>query len=140
MPSPSSRRHSREGGNPGATAPSLAWTPACAGVTKEKFTCRTLPTLAHDHRRRGGRVGPAEIGADLHVFDLAAAAFLVVEIVLSLAVWPHRAGIVDIVAQLAGILDHHVHAVGVALAEMTARSVIGPLAAEGDRAVRYIMP
>ncbi len=61
---------------------------------------------------------------------------LVVVGVLALAVGADRAGIVDVVAQLPHVLDHHVHAVGVALAQMAARGVVRPLAAERDRAVR----
>ena len=98
-----------------------------------------LPAAAHDHRRRGRRIGPAEIGADFDILDLAAAAFAVVVGVLALAVGADRAGIVGVVAQLAGVLDDHVHAVGVALAQMAARGVVGPLAAERDRAVRHVV-
>jgi len=47
--------------------------------------------------------------------------------------------IVGVVTQLPGVLDDHVHAVGVALAEMAARGVVGPLAAELDRAARHIL-
>ena len=81
-------------------------------------------------------IGPAEIGADLDIPDLAAAALAVVVGVLALAVGADRAGIVGVVAQLADVLDHHVHAVRVALAQMAAAGVVGPLAAELDRAAR----
>src|SRR5437868_13691102 len=89
----------------------------------------------HDHRRPRRWVGPAKIGADLDILDLAAAAFLVVVGVLALAVRPDRAGIVDVMAQLPGVLDDHVHAVRIALAQMAAAGVVRPLAAECDRAV-----
>src|SRR5712692_3000064 len=103
-----------------------AWIP---GIVLSPF-----PSAApHDHRRAGRRVGPAEIGADLDIPDLAAAAFLVVVGMLPLAVGADRAGIVRVVAQLPGVFDHHVHAVRVALAQMPARRVVGPSAAELDR-------
>src|SRR5262249_26499534 len=95
--------------------------------------------LAHDHRRRGRRVGPAEIGADLDVLDLAAAAFLVVVGVLPFAVGADWAGIVGVVAELPRVLGHHVHAVGLALAQVTDRGVVWSLAAEVDRAVRDVL-
>src|SRR5712692_10005813 len=88
----------------------------------------------HDHRRPGRWVGPAEIGADLDIPDLAAAALLVIVGVPALAVRADRTGIIDVVAQLPGVLDDHVHAVGIALAEMAAAGVVGPLAAELDHA------
>src|SRR5207237_10300742 len=93
----------------------------------------TLPAFAHDHRRRGRRVSPTEIGADLDILDLPTAALAVIVGVLPLAVRADRAGIVDIVAQLPGVLDDHVHAMRVALAEMAAGGVVGPAPAEGDR-------
>src|SRR2546423_15489428 len=37
-----------------------------------------LPALAHHHRRRGRRVGPTEIGADLDILDLPTAALAVI--------------------------------------------------------------
>src|SRR5712692_1820028 len=91
-------------------------------------------TAPHHHRRGGRRVGPAEIGADLHIPDLAAAALLVIVGVLAFAVRADRTGIIDIVAQLPGVLDDHIHAVGIALAQMAAAGVVGPLAAELDHA------
>src|SRR6266581_4194055 len=93
----------------------------------------------HDHRRPGRRVGPAEIGADFDIPDLAATAFLVIVGVPALAVGADRAGIVGVMAQLPGVLDDHVHAVGVALAEMPARGVVGPPAAKLDRPARHVL-
>ena len=61
---------------------------------------------------------------------LAAAALAIVIGVLAFAVRPDRAGIVDVVAKLADVLDHHVHAVRVALAQMPAGGVVRPLAAQ----------
>src|SRR2546425_4731611 len=88
----------------------------------------------HDHRRPGRWVGPAEIGADFDIPDLAAAAFLVIIGVPALTVGADRAGIIGVMAQLPGVLDDHVHAVGVALAEVSAARVVRPSAAELDRA------
>ena len=73
------------------------------------------------------------------VLDLPAAALAVVVGVLALAVGPDRTRIVDVVAQLAHVLDHHVEAVRVALAQMAAAGVVGPLAAEPDRAVAHVV-
>ena len=74
-----------------------------------------------------------------HVLHLAAAALAVVVGVLALAVRPDRTGIVDVVAQLAHVLDHHVHAVRVALAQMAAAGVVRPLAAQPDGAVADVV-
>ena len=84
-------------------------------------------------------IGPAQVGGDLAVLHLAAAALAVVVGVLALAVGPDGAGVVDVVAQLAHVLDHHVHAVRVALAEMAAAGVVGPPAAELDGAVADVL-
>ncbi len=88
----------------------------------------------HDQRRAGRRDRPAEVGGQLHIAHLAAAAFGVVVGMPPLAVRPDRAGVVDLAAQLAGVLDHHVHAVGIALAEVAAGGVVRPRAAELDDA------
>src|SRR6516164_2487934 len=93
----------------------------------------------HDHRRGGRRVGPAKIGADLDVPDLTASAFAVIVGVLALAVGADRAGIIGVVTQLSGVLDDHVHAVGVALAEMSAAGIVGPPAAELDRTAADVL-
>src|SRR6185503_19853270 len=96
-------------------------------------------TAPHDHGRAGARHGPAEVGGHLAFLHLPAAAFLVVVSVLALAVGTHGAAVVDIVAQLAHVLDHHIHAVRVALAQMPAAGVVGPLAAELDGAVADVV-
>src|SRR5437867_542531 len=93
----------------------------------------------HDHGRAGARHGPAQVGAHLAALHLPAAAFLVVVGVPALAVGTHGAAVVDVVAQLAHVLDHHVHAVRVALAQMPAAGVVGPLAAEADGAVADVL-
>src|SRR5205807_1282650 len=74
----------------------------------------------------------------LDIPHLAAAAFAVIVCMLPLAVGANWARIIGIVAQLAGILDHHVHTVSVALAEMAAAGVVGPPAAELNGAARDI--
>src|ERR1700730_13599637 len=94
----------------------------------------------HHHGRAGARHPPAEIGGDLGLPRLAAAALAIVVAVAALAVAADRAGIVGVVAQLPHILDHHVDAVGVALAEMAAAGVVWALAAEPDGAVADILP
>src|SRR5262249_5138592 len=81
-----------------------------------------------------------EIGGHLDVAHLAAAAFAVVIAVDALAVGPTRAIVVGVVAELAHILDHHVEAVRVALAEMAAAGVVGSPPAEADGAVADIVP
>src|ERR1700720_650893 len=64
-----------------------------------------LSAAAHDHRRRGRRVGPAEIGADLDIPHLAAATLAVIISMLAFAVGADRAGIIGVVAQLPGVFD-----------------------------------
>src|SRR6516225_10662321 len=94
----------------------------------------------HDHGRSRARHRPAEIGAHLAVSNLTAATLPVVVGVLAPAVGANRAAVVDIVAQLADVFDHHVHAVGVALAQVPAAGIVGPLAAEADGAVADVVP
>src|SRR6476660_780168 len=96
-------------------------------------------TAPHDHGRASARHGPAEVGGHLAFLHLPAAALLVVVGVLALAVGTHGAAVVDIVAQLAHVLDHHIHAVRIALAQMHATGVVGALAAEADGAVRDVL-
>ena len=56
-----------------------------------------------------------------------------------LALGPERTGIIDLAAQLANVLDHQIHAVGIALAELAAAGVVGPLGAEtGDAAADVV--
>jgi len=100
-----------------------------------------LPPLAapHAHGRARAGIGPAEIGRQLAVLDLPAAAFAIVVGVPSLAVGPDGARIVGVMAQLAHILDHHVQAVRVAFAEMAAAGVVRPLAAQPDRAIADVV-
>src|SRR5215203_5592144 len=96
--------------------------------------------VPHDHGRPGARIGPAPVGRHLALLHLAAAALAVVIGVPALAVWPHGTGIVGVMAKLAHVLDHHVQPVRITLAEMTAAGVVGPPAAEPDRAVADILP
>ena len=66
---------------------------------------------------------------------LPAAALAIIVGVLAFPVRTDRAGIVHVMAQLAHVLDHHVHAVGVPLAQMPARGVVRPPAAQPHGAV-----
>src|SRR5262249_42283133 len=75
----------------------------------------------------------------LSILHLAASTFAVVIGVLALAVGPDRTGIVYIAAQLAHILDDHIHTVGVALAEMAPRGIVRTTAAELDDATRDVL-
>src|ERR1700759_383550 len=93
---------------------------------------------AHHHRRSRAGHRPAEIGRHLGIPHLTATALTMIIGVLPLAIGPDRTTVVGIVAELADILDHHGDAVGVALAEMSARRVVRPLAAERDGAVRDV--
>src|SRR5581483_11082262 len=92
----------------------------------------------HHHGRAGARHGPAEVGGDLASLDLPAAALPVVVGVPAPAVRADGAAVVGVVPQLAHVLDHHAHAVRVALAQMAAAGVVGPPAAEPDGAVADI--
>src|SRR4051794_5140417 len=96
-------------------------------------------TAPHDHGRAGAGIGPAQVGRQLGVLDLPAATLAIVVGVLSLAVGPDRTRIVGVVAQLAHVLDHHVDAVRITLAEMAAAGVVGPLAAEANGAVAHVV-
>src|SRR6185436_12304919 len=101
--------------------------------------CPPRSAASHDHGRAGARHGPAEVSGHLAFLHLPAAALLVVVGVLALAVGTHWAAVVDIVAQLAHVLDHHIHAVRVALAQVSAAGVVGALAAEANGAVRDVL-
>src|SRR4051794_4578720 len=57
-----------------------------------------------------------------------------------LAVRSRGTGVVDVPAQLAHILDDHVHAVRVALAEMPAARVVRTLSAEAHDAASDVVP
>src|SRR5512140_3631431 len=87
---------------------------------------------SHDHGRSCAGHRPAEIGRDLGVFHLAAAALAIVVSMPAPAIGPDRTAIVGIVAELADVLDHHGDAVGVALTEMATRRVVGPFSTEHD--------
>src|SRR6202795_5418346 len=63
-------RKRRESGNPGPREPDAPLDPRLRGGDETGSSA-----APHDHRRGGRRVGPAEIGADLDVLPLAAAAF-----------------------------------------------------------------
>src|SRR5262249_34935513 len=93
----------------------------------------------HDHRRPGARIGPAEVGGHLAVLHLPTAPFLVVVGVPAPAVRADGAAVVDVVAQLAYVFDHHVHAVRVALAQMAAAGVVGAPAPGPDGAVAHVL-
>src|SRR3546814_3882762 len=74
---------------------------------------------------------PAEIRRYVHVPDLTAAAVgAVIVCVLPSAVGTDGTVVVHVAAELADVLDHHVHAVGVTLAQMAAAGVVRPPAAE----------
>src|SRR4029077_5370602 len=92
--------------------------------------------VTHDQGATGRGHGPAEVHRDLGVLDLTTMARRVV-----VGVHPFggaRAVIVHGTAQLTHVLDHHRHAVGVALAEVAARSIIRALAAELDDPARDV--
>src|SRR5207247_6521294 len=84
----------------------------------------------HDERGARGRHGPAEVHGDRRVLHLPALARRIVVAVLALG--PAGAVVVHEAAELSHVLDHHAHAVGVALAQMAARGVVRPLASELD--------
>src|SRR5438045_8448173 len=89
----------------------------------------------HHHGRSGAGHRPAEIGGQLGVLHLAATALAIIVGMLPLAIGPDRTAVVGIVAELTHILDHHGDAMGIAFAEMAARGVVRPFAAEHDGAV-----
>src|SRR2546428_8249460 len=80
---------------------------------------------------------PAEVHRDLGVPDLTAPAGGVVVGVDALG--GARAVVVDRPAELADVLDHHGHAVRVALAQVAARGVVGAPAAELDDPARDVL-
>src|SRR5258706_9018139 len=96
------------------------------------------PLFAHDQGAAGGGHGPAEVHRDLGVLHLAAVAGGVVERVHALG--GARAVVVHGAAELPHVLDHHRHAVRVALAEVAAGRVVGALAAELDDPARHVRP
>src|SRR6266542_2954332 len=73
---------------------------------------RGVPSVVKDQGGAGGRHGPAEVHGDPGVPHLATLSWRVVVAVLALG--PSGTGIVDLAAELADVLDHHGHAVGVA--------------------------
>src|SRR6266436_10104839 len=95
-------------------------------------------SVVEDQGGAGRRHGPSEVHRDAGVPHLSAPPRSVVIAVLALG--PPRAGVVDLAAELADVLDHHRHAMGVALAEMAARGVVGTAAAQLDDAARDIGP
>src|SRR3546814_20573562 len=64
----------------------------------------------------------------------------VIVCVLTSAVGTDGTVVVHVAAELADVLDHHVHAVGVTLAQMAAAGVVRPPAAEPHGAVRHVLP
>src|SRR6185369_1453656 len=95
-------------------------------------------SVVEDQGRAGGRHRPAEVHGDARVLDLPALALRVIVGVLALG--GARAIVVHRPAQLAHVLDDHAHPVGVSLAEMPARGVVGTLAAQLDDAARDVGP
>src|SRR5262245_11270134 len=101
--------------------------------------CRGPPSSSspQNERAAGRRYRPAEIHRDLGVLHLAALARRVVVGVHALGgSW---AVIVHGAAELAYVLDDHVHAVGVALAEVTTRGVVRALAAQPDDPAAHVV-
>src|SRR5262249_15628985 len=103
-----------------------------------RWPWKRLPLVVEDERRARGWHGPAEIHGDLRVLDLPALLRRVVVGVLALR--PAGAIIVHRAPELARVLDHHRHAVGVALAQVAAGGVVGPAAAELDDAAGHVLP
>src|SRR5262249_11702647 len=59
--------------------------------------------------------------------------------VLAPAIAADRAAVIDVMTQLADVLDHHVHAVRIALAQMPAAGIVRPLPAEANGAVADVL-
>src|SRR5262245_19844740 len=112
-----------------------------SGIPKYSARIDIIPSSVppHDHGRAGAGHGPAEVGAHLATLHLAAAAFPIVVAVAALAIRSQGTGVVDVVAQLAHVLDHHVHAVRVALTQMPAAGVVRATTAEADAAVAHVL-
>src|SRR2546422_9885580 len=91
---------------------------------------------SHDERAAGRGHGPAEVHRDRGVLDLTAVTRGIVVRVDALG--GARTVVVHRAAELAHVLDHHGHAVRVALAEVAARGVVGALAAELDDPARHV--
>src|SRR5213593_4593955 len=91
---------------------------------------------SHDERAAGRGHGPAKVHRDLGVLDLAALARGIVVRVDALG--GARTVVVHGAAELAHVLDHHGHAVRVALAEVAARRVVGTRAPELDDPARHV--
>src|SRR2546428_8910081 len=91
---------------------------------------------SHDERAAGRGHGPAEVHRDLGVLDLAALARGIVVRVDALG--GARTVVVHGAAELAHVLDHHGHAVRVALADVAARRVVGARAPELDDPARHV--
>src|SRR6266508_5844783 len=89
-----------------------------------------------DQGGAGRRHGPAEIHRDPGVLHLPALTGRVVVAVLALG--SSRAVVVGLAAELADVLDRHGHAMGVPLAEMAARGVVGTPATQLDDPARDI--
>src|SRR5712691_7846280 len=110
-----------------------------SGTTSVRPRCWTgcgIRLSPEDESAARGGHGPAEVHGDFGVLDLAATAGRVVVGVLALG--GTGAVVVHGAAELAHVLDDHRHAVRVTLAEMTARRVVRPLAAEFDDAARDV--
>src|SRR3989442_10671577 len=114
---------------------------ALSGTSRVKPRCWTgwgtgRLLLSQDERASGGRHGPAQVHRDLWVLHLPAAARRVVIGVNAFG--PAGAIVVDGPAELPHVLDHHRHPVGVALAQVAAGRVVGPLAPQLDDAARDV--
>src|SRR5262249_38153408 len=84
--------------------------------------------------RRGA---PPHVHGQLDISDLTTAALAVVIGVL--AVGGARTVVIHLVAKLADVLYHHVHAMGVALAQVSAARVGGPPPPELKYAARHVV-
>src|SRR5215470_10479462 len=108
------------------------YSPCSIGLSSRRHA---LPALHHHGRPSAGH-RPAQIRTQLRILYLAASTFPVVIGVLAFAVGADRTGIVHVAAQLAHVLDDHIHTVGVALAEMATRGIVWPFSAKLDDATR----
>src|SRR5262245_42637008 len=114
------------------------WSISCRDI---RLVASVFPPLSalQNHGRTGAGHRPAQIRTQLSILHLAASTLAVVIGVLALAVGPERTGVVHVTAQLAHVLDDHVHTVGVALTEMATRSIVRTTTTELDDATRDVL-